>query len=164
MKRCERCGLLFDPSRAFTRFCKPCAPLRRAETRKVSAAAWYARNADACRAANSAWHKANRDKRNAHDRAYFADRPELRRARNKATKHSRRGAPGAGVTRAELAEIMSHPCAYCGAPSTHLEHCTPLIRGGWHQADNLVSACASCNLRKGQKTVLEFLGLWPSLP
>ncbi len=75
-------------------------------------------------------------------------------------KHRRRNAPG-DISRADIAKVMSDPCAYCGGPAEHLEHCTPLSRGGWNVSENCVSACAKCNLSKGNKTVLEFLGLWP---
>lgn len=64
------------------------------------------------------------------------------------------------LTNAELASIRctSH-CAYCLLPAAQLEleHCTPLARGGWHTADNVVMACRSCNRSKHAKTVLEFV-------
>lgn len=41
--------------------------------------------------------------------------------------------------------------------SVYIEHKTPLSRCGRHSPDNIVIACAGCNLRKGQKTAEEFL-------
>jgi 5-methylcytosine-specific restriction endonuclease McrA len=68
---------------------------------------------------------------------------------------------GGSLTTGELRAALAEPCAYCGAPSEHVEHCTPLSRGGENSAWNVVGACADCNLNKGRMTVLEFLGLWP---
>jgi 5-methylcytosine-specific restriction endonuclease McrA len=51
-------------------------------------------------------------------------------------------------------------CYLCGLPvaleKAHLEHKTPLSRGGEHSRKNAGASCASCNLRKGRKTVGEF--------
>ncbi len=68
---------------------------------------------------------------------------------------------GGSLQTSELRAVMAEPCAYCGADPEHVEHCTPIVRGGRNDADNVVSACQDCNLRKGRLTVLEFLGLWP---
>jgi 5-methylcytosine-specific restriction endonuclease McrA len=38
----------------------------------------------------------------------------------------------------------------------HAEHVIPLARGGNHSYDNVKTACADCNLRKGMKTPEEF--------
>lgn len=50
-------------------------------------------------------------------------------------------------------------CAYCGATDGpfHLDHVFPAIRGGHSGADNLVVACAPCNLSKGAQTPEEWL-------
>lgn len=50
-------------------------------------------------------------------------------------------------------------CAYCGdeCGPFHVDHVTPRSRGGRHSFDNLVVACAACNLSKGAKTVEEWL-------
>lgn len=68
---------------------------------------------------------------------------------------------GGTLTTDELRAVMSSPCAYCGGPAEHLEHCTPIARGGLNNVDNVVSACSACNLSKGTKTVLEFFCMWP---
>lgn len=41
-------------------------------------------------------------------------------------------------------------CAYCGAPSEHLQRdCVlPISRGGRYTLDNVVPACRSCNASK----------------
>lgn len=50
-------------------------------------------------------------------------------------------------------------CYYCMAPlgaSYHVEHKTPLCRGGSNGPENICCACPSCNLRKATKTEAEF--------
>lgn len=54
-------------------------------------------------------------------------------------------------------EILRHPCVYCGAQAEHLDHLEPLVSGGLHCVENLVSACAPCNIRKGGKDPLDWL-------
>lgn len=48
-------------------------------------------------------------------------------------------------------------CFYCGASeSRQLEHKIPRSRGGKTDAENCVIACATCNNRKGTRTLEEF--------
>ena len=60
-----------------------------------------------------------------------------------------------------LREAQDHCCRYCRAPlvkgTTHLDHRTPLARGGAHEPANVCLACASCNQKKGAMTETEFL-------
>lgn len=52
------------------------------------------------------------------------------------------------------------PCYLCGEITRqgerHIEHKTPLSRGGPHTFENVAIACVACNLTKGNKTVEEF--------
>ena len=51
-------------------------------------------------------------------------------------------------------------CYYCATPldsSYHVDHKTPLSRGGSNWPDNLCCACAKCNKRKHTLTEAEFL-------
>ena len=50
-------------------------------------------------------------------------------------------------------------CQYCGKTRTRIEvdHVVPKSRGGGYRVDNLVAACRSCNSRKGNRSVEEFL-------
>ena len=62
----------------------------------------------------------------------------------------------------KLLEKCDNKCFYCKIDvkrgiNLHLDHKTPLFRGGAHSIDNLVSSCQKCNLKKGTKTVEEFL-------
>lgn len=48
-------------------------------------------------------------------------------------------------------------CIYCGKSSIedkiilHVEHVFPMIKGGGHTIENLVTACSVCNIEKGAK-------------
>jgi 5-methylcytosine-specific restriction protein A len=52
-------------------------------------------------------------------------------------------------TRPFIGKAVSH-----GTPS--VDHITPLSKGGGHEADNLRTACMSCNMFKRRMTVEEF--------
>ena len=69
-----------------------------------------------------------------------------------------------GIRASVRAEVIARDgleCRYCGTPVTpirhgepfrsdhlHLDHVTPWAMGGSDNADNLVVACAACNLRR----------------
>jgi len=53
-------------------------------------------------------------------------------------------------------------CHYCGTPQRldgawHVEHQLPRALGGNNEALNLVAACERCNLKKSDRTALEFV-------
>lgn len=59
---------------------------------------------------------------------------------------------GSGCVSRELIRGMrGEPCFYCGADARHADHFEPLARGGKHCRDNLVPACAPCNLTKSDR-------------
>lgn len=55
------------------------------------------------------------------------------------------------------AEDDEYACVYCGAPFEHVDHVWPVADGGPDDPHNLVPACASCNLSKNARHVLEFV-------
>ncbi len=66
----------------------------------------------------------------------------------------RRPPPQVKLSRREVFRRDMFTCQYCGQ-KTHdltLDHVMPRHRGGKHTWDNLVSACRSCNHRKGGRT------------
>jgi 5-methylcytosine-specific restriction endonuclease McrA len=69
----------------------------------------------------------------------------------------KRPRPKARLTRREIFLRDNFTCQYCGsrAKDLTLDHVTPRHKGGKHTWDNLVSACRSCNHRKGGKSVEE---------
>ena len=61
------------------------------------------------------------------------------------------------LTRREIFTRDHHTCQYCGNTGGDLtvDHVLPRSRGGLHTWDNVVTACRSCNHRKGGKTPQE---------
>lgn len=60
-----------------------------------------------------------------------------------------------GLTKHRLFSRDRHVCAYCGAhmhdADLTVEHILPVSRGGRHEWTNVVTACRSCNTRKGNR-------------
>ncbi|MGW3072754.1 HNH endonuclease [Kitasatospora sp. NPDC001132] len=66
------------------------------------------------------------------------------------------GVEHAPYSRLEILIRWKNRCAYCGELAQHLDHVVPLSRGGTDTAENMVPACADCNLSKGAKTLEEW--------
>ncbi len=60
-----------------------------------------------------------------------------------------------GLSKHRLFARDRHVCAYCGAHCAEsdltVEHIVPVSRGGRHEWTNVVTACRSCNTRKGNR-------------
>ena len=58
-----------------------------------------------------------------------------------------------------LLEKWNRTCAYCGAKDTRLEieHIQPRSKGGSNRVSNLCLACISCNQKKGNQDIKDFL-------
>ncbi len=65
--------------------------------------------------------------------------------------------PRVKLTKREIFRRDNYTCQYCGRQAAHLtiDHIIPRHRGGQHRWDNLVTACAACNRRKGGHLVAE---------
>jgi HNH endonuclease len=65
------------------------------------------------------------------------------------------------ANRRKVYERDGYTCRYCGTPVTPytatLDHLVPMVAGGTNGIDNLVTACLSCNTRKGKKPLGDFL-------
>lgn len=103
------------------------------------------KNREAARAAVAAWKKRNRALASTYERN--------RRAASKGSdgKHCHN----------EIMRLMESSgglCYYCRDPfgEYHVDHMTPLCRGGSNSLDNLAISCVKCNLQKGAKTAEEF--------
>jgi len=111
---------------------------------------WQLNNSDKKRAiervASSKWQKANPEKVRANCRRY------------KARKRSQLGWLPENYEYL-LWLFQDGLCGYCTEPLTiyHLEHKTPLSRGGLHAWENVCLSCQPCNSRKQTKTLDEFL-------
>ena len=117
-------------------------------------------------ACSDRWHKANRDKARAASRKHYL----LHKAAVKSHHHARRarlkGATGGHFDRAveqRLFAMQLGKCAVCGIrlkkTGHHVDHVTPISKGGRHENKNLQLLCPSCNLSKGAKDPLTFMQL-----
>lgn len=66
--------------------------------------------------------------------------------------------------RRSIFELSNGRCHYCRTPLTldgtwHVEHMLPTALGGTDDPSNLVAACAPCNLKKRDRTAIEFIAL-----
>jgi len=102
----------------------------------------------------------HKNERLEHDRQYYRLHPEVR----KASEQKRRAAKSAseGCFTSEefrlLCEVHGGRCFYCTQVlPLGPDHKVPLSRGGSNDIDNIVPACKSCNSRKRDKTLEEFL-------
>ena len=69
----------------------------------------------------------------------------------------KRPRPRVKLTRREVFIRDDYTCQYCGKHTSDLtiDHIHPRSKGGPHTWDNLVSACRTCNHRKGGKSLAE---------
>ncbi len=57
------------------------------------------------------------------------------------------------VSRKEMLRRDAYQCQYCGnRKQLTIDHVIPRSKGGKHTWDNVVTACATCNGRKGDRT------------
>ncbi len=147
------------------------------ERMKELKSAWSKANRDRVSVWEKRWRASHRDHINAWKREWRSKRPGYWRDGHRAWKSSHRaqvcsyehrrrarrlGSLG-NYTAADIARILTqqnHRCFYCQADISkkcHVEHKTPLSRGGSNGPENIVCSCASCNFKKHTKTDAEFI-------
>ena len=105
------------------------------------------------------------EKRRAEHRVWIKDNPE----RCKMHYHNRRArlkGNGGSYTLSELNGLFLKQnglCHYCGDVleitvkfGVHIDHKTPVSRGGTSYIENIALTCATCNISKGTKTEEEY--------
>jgi len=142
-----------------------------AEKLRESTKKWAEKNRERRRETNRAWKQANKQRITQAQREYYLENREkilifhkdYRDSNREKRKHwanfRRAKQIGNGafrVTAKEIAKLRSQPCAYCGKPSEHIDHIIPISRGGTHSIGNLTGACASCNLSKSSRFIMEW--------
>lgn len=115
------------------------------ESARIRSASNRLNKPDQLRRAVADWKRRNPEQRNAHERT--------RRARIAACEGRHDASDIARLLRAQNGK-----CAYCAEALEryHVDHKTPLARGGSNAPFNLALACPPCNLRKGTLTADEF--------
>lgn len=87
--------------------------------------------------------------------------PELSRThyQNRRARKLKAGGTHTATDRKEIRALQGDLCNYCRANLLgrgHLDHMTPLARGGSNGRENLQFLCAPCNQRKGTMTHEEY--------
>lgn len=132
------------------------------EGKKQYDAVYYRENWDRIRARGKVYNEANREQRVIQAKRWRKENPEKRKAIIRNYSARRRAREANGISTAELhawTAGQKKVCYWCGskcARSFHVDHYVPLSKGGAHEADNLVIACPTCNVRKNAKDPYEF--------
>jgi 5-methylcytosine-specific restriction endonuclease McrA len=162
-RRCARCGN-YRPTDQFPRgnrktaklspHCKRCVAERTKD--------WRTKYPARARAGVREAYRKNGSKYEDGHRRWIASHPEYNRARKARRRAQKLGVDAVPFSAAEwltVLELFGNRCAYCWKRAARLEqdHIQPLSRGGPHALANLVPACRSCNSRKNDKTLLQFL-------
>lgn len=121
---------------------------------------------DRVKSAAAQWHKKNRYRHNEAGRKWREMNREKRRETLRISEGKRRAQKrnsGGTHTAADLAEILKaqgNRCAYCrrslARAEKHVDHITPLARGGSNGRDNLQYLCRPCNQSKSAKDPIEY--------
>lgn len=122
-------------------------------------------NPEVSRAANAKRRAEDPEGTKAAVRAWFAANPDKRAAYQAARRARQRGANGNASPdiKVKLMRLQRGRCAACGisllAAKPHLDHITPLSKGGAHEDANLQLLCWKCNQQKHSKDPIAFMQL-----
>ena len=136
------------------------------EKRKHDAKEWRTKNRARIIVKLAEWRARNKDRIKAYSKFYFRNNKEQCRASSRARR--KRGEAAGKLTRQTVQMVYEDnikkygtlTCYLCLKPivlgNDHLEHKTPICRGGTNEYNNLAVAHALCNLIKHDKTEVEF--------
>lgn len=176
MKTCRSGRHQYEPVKKGDRGCSRCRQNRQQEWYKANAELHrerrrqrqekYPGGLEKLKADRRKYYNANREKCNEMTRKWQDANPEKTRENRRRSCARRRaqkqGVDTTPVTRQHLSllfEAQSGCCRYCHTPlgpDKHLDHRTPLSRGGPHAPHNVCWSCPACNLHKHTRTEQEF--------
>lgn len=122
-----------------------------------------------CKKCSSEWFADRRDvapeERKRYRPAYRLTEDQKKKNKREANRmqHQARRAAGKAPHRFDIQQMMCNQdarCAYCGeilSGEYHIDHKTPVSRGGTNDLENLHLTCPRCNMKKGAMTHDEFL-------
>lgn len=146
------------------------------EEAKAKVRAWQKAHSESCKRRKRKYYEANREKHNEWERNRYARNPGLKNKRNKewdkanpehlrARRHNRRARAECADgfhTADDIKRIMKQQrgrCAYCRKSirkRRHLDHITPISKGGSNWPRNLQFTCPSCNFQKNNCDPIDF--------
>lgn len=130
------------------------AKIASAETRRQKARVRYLTTRDVSLERSRKWREDNPGKSAALQRVWR----QQNRERVRASKRARKTAKRITLVR-ELTKLQRGRCAYCRirlSDEMHVDHVTPLKRGGPDRRSNLQLTCESCNLTKSAQDPIDF--------
>lgn len=101
----------------------------------------------------------------AHVKGYSDENKDGVQERNELRRQRIIAASGEGYDQTDVSRLrraIGDKCAYCDTPLNgggHVDHKTPISRGGANDPANITICCERCNLAKHAKAVDEFL-IW----
>lgn len=135
------------------------------DEKSATDAAYYAAHSEKLRAYQAAYQAAHPEETAARHAAYHAAHPEEAAARSRSRKALVRNAAGthtAADVRAQY-DRQRGRCYWCGVKvalrKKHVDHVMPIILGGSNGPENIVIACAHCNLSKKASHPMDFAGV-----
>lgn len=164
MKRCNKClqeksvGEFHrrrESSDGLQPRCKACAC--------ASSNEWNKANRDLTRVYDMRRHAKHRVKRIAAYRAWLERNPDKKKQYETVHNQRRRAqvlGNGGNHTGEQLEELFASyagKCVYCTSDATEVDHIVPISKGGTNDIENLVPACAPCNRRKFNGSLLTFM-------
>lgn len=125
---------------------------------------WRISNVDIIRQYQEEWRKENAMKILDYSRKYRTKYPHIKRLSETRRRARKRSAEGIFTWDdvENLFVLQVSQCVYCEADlgtDFHIDHITPLSRGGDNTAENIQLLCRACNLKKHAKTHDEFLAI-----
>ena len=126
---------------------------------------WQKNNRESCRRTHKKWRDRNIEKLRAEAKSnyykdYFKNRI-VKRVCDAARRAREYGAVGrfTVLDALRLLSTQRHLCAVCSVDIVgkyHIDHMTPLSRGGTNERVNIQLLCVSCNTSKAARTMTEF--------
>lgn len=93
-----------------------------------------------------------------YERRRYANDATYRASRRQRSAHYKRNVEPVPLEGREvLLEDFSGRCAYCQKPATTWDHLLPVSSGGRTIPGNIVPACVSCNSKKGNRDLNDFI-------
>ena len=137
---------------------------KNADKKRYVASEWYYANVEKKAVYDKEYRNNNKERKRVNSRQWYAnnlDRARLQAKNAGQRRKARKRANGVFyILPKHLTKLYSSKCIYCGSSENiQADHVIPVSRGGVHGIGNLVSACASCNLSKRDKTIMEWR-LW----
>jgi 5-methylcytosine-specific restriction endonuclease McrA len=127
------------------------------EEAKKNSLEWVKNNKDRFRKTQKAWQENNRDKCSAYVKKYNLLHPEQVTKSSRMRRELFKSIEGT-FTLTEwnnLCQSVGNRCLWCGKSGIKLtiDHVVPITKKGTNYIDNLQPLCASCNSKKGNKTI-----------